>query len=725
MNPSVASSRCLRVLALQIGFCAALLIPGWQSGVQGQVPNLEQALGLGTTTNSESSSTEQPEAATQTQPQTKPKINPLYDSPRKTVFTFVAAMQDNLGGSDEVWKRATDAIDFSSMPDIDDVKKRRLAEDLYGVLMHIERPFDIEVFLDKAQVEYLNRDRQYYFPNRIDLEQAALLERMSEPPQGSIALEKQLDGTWKFDNATAEDISKLWNQIQVTLGIDGDVLVTRSDHIEWYLSNVLRVPKSMVKGQWLGIEYWKWMGMLFVIIVGLVLDQTVRFTLRMFVLRSLRKRDEEIDHEAIRKSVRPFGMLTAAILWLATLAVINLEGMAVMIIEGGLQVFIVFAGLLSIWRLIDLFTAYLAAKASNTLTRLDDVLVPLIRKSLKIFAGIMGVLYAADALSIPIAPLLASVGVGAVAFSFAAKDTVENFFGSLAVLFDRPFDIGDWVVANDVEGTVEEVGFRSTRIRTFYNSQVTMPNANLVRAVVDNYGRRKYRRWREEIGVQYDTPPDKLIAFTEGIRELVRSHPYTRKDYFQVRLNSFGDSSFNILVYTFVQVDDWSMELRERERLMLDIIRLADQLGVEFAFPTRTVHLFTENHDDYKTRFQAPARNTERRAEIAGIRAAQQLVEQQRWRSEKPGPVEFPEGPVTVDDEGNIDAAEITEDTKPSQLVSEIPEEPATPAQTQPPEPPESPEPPPPLPSAQSSDASTSKDKHDDEDDMKSTIRRS
>jgi MscS family membrane protein len=201
--------------------------------------------------------------------------------------------------------------------------------------------------------------------------------------------------------------------------------------------------------------------------------------------------------------------------------------------------------------------------------------------------------------------------------------------------------VGDWVVIEDIEGTVEELGFRSTRIRTFYNSQVTVPNSTLVRAAVDNYGRRSYRRWKTNIGVQYDTPPEKLLAFTEGIRELVRRHPYTRKDFYQVWCNDFGDSSLNILLYIFHHVPDWATELRERERMFVDIVRLADRLGVQFAFPTRTVHLYQEEHAPFDSQHEIPRGGTDDEAKQAGARAARELTEDQPWRTDRPGRVDF------------------------------------------------------------------------------------
>ncbi len=245
----------------------------------------------------------------------------------------------------------------------------------------------------------------------------------------------------------------------------------------------------------------------------------------------------------------------------------------------------------------------------------------------------------------PIAPLLGSLAVAGVGFSFAAKDTVENFFGSVAVVLDRPFDIGDWVVIDDTEGIVEHVGFRSTQVRTFYNSQVTIPNANLVRAVVDNYGRRQYRRWMTTLALQYDTPPETLVAFTEGVRELIRTHPYTRKDYYQVWCNEFGPSSLDILLYMFFEVPDWNTELRERERFFLDILRLAERLGVQFAFPTQTLHLHSGDAGEAPPA-GPPGRRTHVDAERQGIGAATALTAQQPWRHEKPPPFEFPTGPA-------------------------------------------------------------------------------
>ena len=403
------------------------------------------------------------------------------------------------------------------------------------------------------------------------------------------------------------------------------------------------------ENQFFNVEYWQWLGLLVIVLVGLVLDQAVRFFLRGTINRFITRSGFSDRHrQAVLVAVRPVGLLVAAILWLNLLEALALAGPAQTVLHGAAKVFAVLAGTWAAWRITDLVSHVLIEKAAKSETKFDDVLIPLLRKTLKVFIVVYGLIYAAASLKIQLMPLLASLGIGGVAFAFAAKDTVENFFGSVAVLIDRPFEVGDWVVIGKDEGTVEEIGFRSTRIRTFYNSQITVPNSNLVRAVVDNYGRRQYRRWKTYVGVQYDTPPDKLVAFTEGIRELVRTHPYTRKDYFQVYLNRFGPSSLDILLYIFHEVPDWSTELRERERMFLDIVRLADQLGVQFAFPTQTVHLYQEEHGEHHIQSTVPGGETERDAGAVGIRAAQALVAQQPWQTDKPGAVEFREGPIPL-----------------------------------------------------------------------------
>ncbi len=407
---------------------------------------------------------------------------------------------------------------------------------------------------------------------------------------------------------------------------------------EWLEDAMPRVLKS---GEIMGLQYWQWLGLLFLIFLGIFADFAVRTLMRPVLRRVVRRFHSEADEDVIKAAVRALGLFAGALVWMTLTSALSFGGVVREIALAAVGVYAVFTGALAGWRLVDLLADVLLHLAMQTEAKFDDILVPMLRKTLKVFIIAFGVVYGAQNLRINIVPLITGLGIGGLAFAFAAKDTIENFFGSIAVILDRPFEVGDWVLIDDVEGTVEELGFRSTRVRTFYNSQVTIPNATLVRAKVDNYGRRTYRRWKTTIGVQYDTPPEKLLAFTEGIRELVRRHPYTRKDFYQVWCHNFGDSSFNILLYVFHQVPDWATELRERERLFVDIVRLADRLGVRFAFPTRTVHLYKEEHRPAEPQYAVPRGSNDEIAKQDGIRTARELTEDQPWQTEKPGAVDF------------------------------------------------------------------------------------
>ena len=462
----------------------------------------------------------------------------------------------------------------------------------------------------------------------------------------AIVLRRQPNGEWKFSRQTVDDITGLYVRTRDLTGgyRITSTLRTREMAFRSY------IPAQLQAGRVLTVEYWQIIGLVVILFLGLVVDYLVRFVLATTWRRIAGR--EDTDREILKKTVRPFGLLVAALLWYWVAPMLYLPATAMQIVLIAARVFASFAAVFAAFRLADLLTAYFMRHAVNTDTKLDDLLVPLARRAIKIAVVILAIIYVAESFDVEIVPLLTGLGIGGLAFAFAAKDTIENFFGSIAVIADRPFVAGDWVEIGDVEGTVEELGLRSTRIRTFYNSLVTVPNATLVRATVDNYGRRRFRRYKTMLNLTYDTPPEKLEAFCEAVRELIRHHPYTRKDYYHVWLNSFGAHSLDVLVYMFHECPDWSTELRERHRFMLDVIRVADQLDVEFAFPTQTLHLFQEEHGGAHTPQPAPTKNAETADRLVGRDAARSIMQQQHWRTKRPPPVRFDGKP----DFGSVDA---------------------------------------------------------------------
>lgn len=398
-------------------------------------------------------------------------------------------------------------------------------------------------------------------------------------------------------------------------------------------------PKQLHETHFLLPDY-QWFCLLVVIVAGFLADVITRFLLWRITVSMAKYLGDGETLQAEPKLWRPVGLLVDASVWYLGTTAIGLPEFFSKILLGALRLFAVVAAVWTAFLLINLLAAFLAKKAERTATKFDDLLIPLISKSLKVLVVCMGLLSAAQALDLPIAGLVGGLGLGGLALAMASKDAVANLFGSVTVLIDRPFEVGDWIVAPGAEGTVEEIGFRSTRIRTFYNSQVTVPNSLLTTAIVDNMGRRRFRRIKTTLGVQYDTTPEQVDAFCEGVRELIRRHPYTRKDYYHVYFNDFGDSALSILLYCFVEVPDWSMELRERHRLLADILRLAARLGVQFAFPTRTLHMYQEQPPGEPPLLDDPP--------LEGRRHGAELAGPLPGPGDRPGRVEFT-GPSPVD----------------------------------------------------------------------------
>ena len=236
----------------------------------------------------------------------------------------------------------------------------------------------------------------------------------------------------------------------------------------------------------------------------------------------------------------------------------------------------------------------LERKAQKTKGKFDDLLAQVIGKTLKIIVYTVGFIIGADLFGLPLNSIVTGLGIGGIAVAMAAKDTIANIFGFVTIVTDRPFNIGDWVKVQRSEGTVEKLGFRSTQIRTFYNSVISIPNSTFLNSSVDNMGLRKYRRFSTNLSLTYSSEADDIESFCEGVRELIRQHPQTRKDYFFVTLNNLSDSSLDILLYCFFEVESWDEELAARHRLLVDILRLAKQLSVNFAFPTQTLFMSKE-----------------------------------------------------------------------------------------------------------------------------------
>ena len=246
-----------------------------------------------------------------------------------------------------------------------------------------------------------------------------------------------------------------------------------------------------------------------------------------------------------------------------------------------------------LYELVALLDARLMKWAVATESTIDDILAPLVGKTLRIFIIVIGSIIVLQNLTgLKIGPLVASLGIGGLAVALAAKDSIANFFGTLTILFDKPFQVGERIVIDKYDGTVENVGFRSTRIRLLTGHLVTIPNEKIVNSGVENIGRRPNLRWLTNIGITYDTPPEKVERAVTLIRGILENHEGMNGEFPpRVHFNGFNDYSLNIQIVVWYHPPNWWDFQAWVQKTCLEIMsRFADE-GIDFAFPTQTVYM--------------------------------------------------------------------------------------------------------------------------------------
>jgi len=333
----------------------------------------------------------------------------------------------------------------------------------------------------------------------------------------------------------------------------------------------------------------------------------ITFVLRAVVISLLGKRLQKLtlrthtqaDDLAVKALPGPVGLLVVAVgiyvaFRLLTVDWENIHHTAGLVFRGILTVIVAWM----IFRLVDAVALGFQELAARTDSKLDDQIIPLLRKAAKVFIGILAFVLTVQNLGYSVSGLLAGLGIGGLAFALAAKDTVANVFGSLTILIDRPFRVGDWITLGGADGVVEEIGLRSTRIRTFAKTVVSIPNQALANATVENHSLMPKRRVKMTVGVTYDATPDQMREAVRRIEAYLDGHQDVSQEFKLVKFTDFNDSSLDIFLYYFTVTTDWSEHLALRQEVNLAVMDILQELGLEIAFPTRTVHLVEEKEQE-------------------------------------------------------------------------------------------------------------------------------
>lgn len=319
----------------------------------------------------------------------------------------------------------------------------------------------------------------------------------------------------------------------------------------------------------------------------------LRRVFALFVIKVLKrvfdKTENKIDDKSIKILLGPVGFIFIIIGFNAFLAMLDIQTETTYKISRSLIVFDIFWLL---FLLIDLFKSafsFVTKQYSQTLSQEISKFITRIIKIVVIAVGIMSLLQVWD---INVSGFVASLGLGGLAFALAAKDAAANIFGSIAIIADKAISVGEWIEVDGVEGTVIDIGMRTTKIRSFENAIITLPNQIIANTKIINYSRRKERRIKARLGLTYDTSTTQMEKILLDIKSLLKSHTgVAQNSTMIVNFERFDDSSLTIFLYFFANTANWQKYLNIKEELNLKIIKIVEDNNASFAFPSQTIYI--------------------------------------------------------------------------------------------------------------------------------------
>lgn len=339
------------------------------------------------------------------------------------------------------------------------------------------------------------------------------------------------------------------------------------------------------------------------VLLGWVLGTTVAGKAIQILLsnfgKSKRFEEREIAQVSFKAFARPVPFLFFAIGLRYALNTIEFDESVSGIIADCFSVLFTVAVTFFIYSLVDVVDYAITHFTKKTRTKMDDMMAPMVRKSLRVVIVILALVQIAQILSDkPITSIIAGLGVGGLAVALAAQETIKNFFGSLVIFADKPFELGERIVVGGHDGTIEEVGFRSTRIRTLAGHLVTVPNGELANQMIQNIGKRPYIKRVMNVTITYDTPPEKVQQAVDILKELLNDHEGMDEKFPpRVFFSDFNDCSLNILAIYWYHPPEYWKYLEHAEWLNMELFKRYNEAGIEFAFPTQTVYLANGSSD--------------------------------------------------------------------------------------------------------------------------------
>jgi len=338
-----------------------------------------------------------------------------------------------------------------------------------------------------------------------------------------------------------------------------------------------------------GLTYGQILAAIFIFFFIFFIRSFLSKGLSFVFLKLAKKTKSEYDDKVIANIQKPLKFSFLLVALYVFFSILLIKNKIITLILGSLAILNFF------WYILAILNALSGViyKATNKINKeLSSEFAHFIVRIIKIIVWVIAASSILSLWGINVTALIASLGIGGLAFALAAKDTAANLFGSIAILLDKSIKIGDWVKVDGVEGIVEDIGMRTTKIRTFEKSLITLPNSIVANSPIENFSRRNVRRIKLHLGLIYDTSNEQLEAIIQDIQTMLKSHPGIAKNQTMlVNFDNFGDSAKELFIYTFTNTAVWKEYLDIKEDVFYKISEIVTKHGSDFAFPSQSLYI--------------------------------------------------------------------------------------------------------------------------------------
>jgi len=358
--------------------------------------------------------------------------------------------------------------------------------------------------------------------------------------------------------------------------------------LDWFEHQTARYP--FLQREYLGNPLWKYLFSLIYIFLAFYISKFLDYATRIWLRRVAAKTQTQFDDMLLELLNGPVKIVAFVIFLRIGLEVFDWPEVVDMVLTKGFAIIVAVTITYMVLKLLDLLMTFWRKRVADEQDKaFNDQLFPIIRKTLKAFIVVVATLVTLSNIGVNITAAIASLSIGGLALGLAAQDTVANLFGAVSILLDKPFRIGDRIRLPDVDGVVETIGLRSTRVRNLDGHLITVPNKTMGNATITNITRRPNIKTVMNIGITYDTPRPQVERALAVLNEIYKNHPMTADVW--ISFDKFADCSLNLLVIHWWNSTDYKQYLGGMQELNLAIKERFDAEGISFAFPTRTLYV--------------------------------------------------------------------------------------------------------------------------------------